>query len=283
MPQIIDSHVHFWNPTQLRYPWLDNLPTLNRPFLTDHVPTRVNELDIEGIVFVQADCLSEQALAEVDFVTELAANDARVRGIVAFAPLAQGVRVRWHLDTLKTKPLVKGVRQLIQDEPAGFATRPDFVAGSRMLAEYGFSSDLCIRHHQLGDLIQLVRQCPEVNFVLAHVGKPDIHHHVLEPWRAELAELARSPNVCCKISGMVTEADVQNWTAEDLKPYVEHVINVFGMDRVMFGSDAPVLYLAATYERWVTTLQALTQDLSASEQQKLWHDNAARVYRLTTD
>jgi L-fuconolactonase len=95
-----------------------------------------------------------------------------------------------------------------------------------------------------------------------------------------LTELARLPNSSCKISGMVTEADVQHWTAEDLKPYVRHVLESFGIDRVMFGSDAPVLYLAGTYERWVTTLQSLTADLSASDQQKLWHDNAARFYRL---
>jgi L-fuconolactonase len=277
---IIDSHVHFWDPKVLQYSWLENEPKLDRAYLTDHVPPLANGWTVEGIVFVQADCAPEQGLAEADWVAELAARDARVRGIVAFAPLEQGAGVRPWLEALKTGPLVKGVRRLIQDEPAGFSIQPEFVAGVKLLPEYGLTCDLCIRHHQLGDLIQLVRQCPDVRFVLDHVGKPDIKGGVRDPWQSQLAELAGFPNVHCKLSGMLTEADHRQWTPEEIQPYIQHALAVFGSDRVMYGSDAPVLYLAGTYERWAETLADATAGLSTADKQKFWRDNAAAFYVL---
>ena len=280
MLSITDSHVHFWDPNHLHYAWLSNLPTLNRPFLPDHVPPRGDGWNVEGIVFAQADCAAEQGLAEVDWVTSLAANDARVRGIVAFASLERGEGVLPVVDALAKNSLVKGIRRLIQDESPGFAIQPDFVAGVQLLAEYGLSFDICVRHHQLGDVIQLVRRCPQVNFVLDHAGKPDIKRKMLEPWRTQLKELATLPNVSCKLSGMITEADWQKWHPGDLRPYIQHALDVFGVDRVMFGSDAPVLYLASSYARWVSTLQDATTELAEAEKQNLWHDNAAAFYRL---
>lgn len=273
--QVVDSHVHFWDPQKLRYAWLDGVPTLNRAFLTDHVPASV-----DGIVFVQAACADEQGLDEVNFVTALAQHDARVRGIVAFAPIEDSETLRAYLAQLKTNALVKGVRRLIQDEAPGFCSAPNFVAGVQQLADYDFSFDICIRHWQLRDAIQLVRACPRVRFVLDHCGKPDIKNQILEPWRAQMYELAALPNAQCKISGLVTEADVEHWQPEDLLPFIRHVVDAFGADRVMFGSDAPVQYLASTYERWVETLREATQDLTPDAQEKLWHANAAAFYRL---
>lgn len=273
--KIIDSHVHFWDPQKLRYVWLDSLPTLNRAFLTDHVPARVDE-----IVFVQADCAAEQSLDEVNFVTALAQNDARVRGIVAFAPIEDSQNLRAHLNELKQNALVKGVRRLIQDEAIGFCTQPTFIHGVQLLGEYNFTFDLCIRHWQLPDAIQLVRACPHINFVLDHCGKPDIKNQLLEPWRENISELATLPHVFCKLSGLVTEAKHENWISEDLQPYIQHVITAFGIDRVVFGSDAPVAYLASTYERWVETLERATKNLTNAEQEKLWRANAQKFYRL---
>lgn len=272
---MIDSHVHFWDPQKLRYAWLDNLSSLNRAYLTDHVPARV-----DGIVFVQAACADEQGLDEVNFVTALAQNDARVSGIVAFAPIEDSEKLRAYLEQLKQNPLVKGVRRLIQDEAFGFCTEPKFIEGVRSLAEYDFTFDICIRHWQLPDAIQLARACPRVNFVLDHCGKPDIKNHILEPWRAQIDELAKLPNVFCKLSGLVTEANIEQWTPDDLQPYIAHVIDAFDMDRLMFGSDAPVAYLASSYERWVETLQNATKDLSQVAQEKLWRANAAAFYRI---
>lgn len=277
---IIDSHVHYWDPKKLRYKWLETIPTLNRAFLHDHVPQTVNGAHIDGIVFVQADCAAEQSLAEVKFVTALAENDARVRGIVAFAPIEDAKHLRAHLNALKKNPLVKGVRRLIQDEPPGFCVTPNFIAGVQLLAEYEYTFDICIRHWQLPDAIQLVRACPQINFVLDHCGKPDIKNRLLRPWRKPISELASLPNVQCKVSGLVTEADMENWTRQNLQPYIEHVLEAFGSHRVMFGSDAPVAYLASTYARWVETLQRTTEDLTRGAKTKLWRTNAENFYRV---
>lgn len=280
MRQILDTHVHFWEPRRLRYPWLDALPALNRTFLPDHVPAQVSTGRIEALVFVQADCAAEQAMQEVEWVTELARSDARIGGIVAFAPLEAGEAVQPILEQLVRFPLVKGVRRLLQSEPPGFGVQPGFVAGARMLARHGLSCDLCIRHTQLADVIELVRLCPEVNFVLDHIGKPDIKARRLEPWRGQINALASLPNVMCKLSGLVTEADGPRWQVDDLRPYADQALSAFGPERVMFGSDAPVLTLAATYERWFDAAVELTHALSASEQENLFYRNGARFYRL---
>jgi L-fuconolactonase len=149
-----------------------------------------------------------------------------------------------------------------------------------LLQEFDLSFDICIRHHQLADTIALVQQCPEIDFILDHVAKPDIAAGLHEPWRSQITELAFFANVVCKISGMVTEADHAHWTRDDLKPYIDHIIASFGIDRVMYGSDWPVQVLAATYPQWVEVLTWATADLSADEQDKLFYRNAIAVYRL---
>jgi len=280
MLSLVDSHVHFWDPGRLRYDWLTGLPPLNRPYLPDHVPPGGADWTVEALVFVQADCAPEQGQLEVDWVTALAGADRRLRGIVAFAPLEQGAAVRPVLEALRQYPLVKGVRRLIQSEPLGFSLQPNFVSGVQLLAEYGLTCDLCLLPPQLRDVIGLVQQCPQVNFVLDHLGKPGIKQHLLDPWRQDLAELAALPNVVCKVSGLVTEADWQSWTAADLQPYLEHALSVFGPARLMFGSDSPVATLAAAYARWVETLLDATRSLSHAEQASLFGLNAARFYRL---
>ncbi len=146
--------------------------------------------------------------------------------------------------------------------------------------QFGLSCDLCIYHPQLPSVIELVRQCPETQFILDHIGKPDIAAHLLDPWRAQMATLAAFPNVCCKISGMATEADHDNWTADDLAPYVAHVLEVFGEDRVVFGGDWPVVLGSSPYRRWAETLDALTAHLSPTAKAKLWAENARWFYRI---
>ena len=187
-----------------------------------------------------------------------------------------------YLDALAKigKPL-KGVRRLIQSETdPDFHIRADFLDALRQLPKYGLSFDICIRHDQLARTIEMVRACPETAFVLDHLGKPDVKGRRLEPWQAQIAELAELPNVVCKVSGLVTEADHAQWTPADLEPYVSHVLAAFGEDRVLFGGDWPVVTLAASYGRWVSTLDDLTSNLELGARKKLWADNARRVYRL---
>ena len=217
-----------------------------------------------------------------EWAADQAVNDPRLQGIVAAAPVEFGERVRAYLAALQaTSPLIKGVRRNLQNEPdAAFCLRDDFVQGVRLLPAYSFSFDLCVRHWQLPMVIELVRRCPDTLFILDHLGKPAVKEHLLDPWRELLAQLASLSNVWCKVSGLVTEADPQRCTPEELAPYVAHALEVFGQDRVVFGGDWPVLLLAASHDRWVETLEGLTQHLSPEAQRKLWKENACRFYRL---
>jgi L-fuconolactonase len=280
--QIVDSHVHYWDVTKLHYPWLHDVPMINQTTMPDSIPQSGAHWAVEKIVFVQADCIPEQGIFEAEWVTGLAAFDARIRGIVAFAPLEHPINeVRAWLDRLKALPMVRGVRRLIQSEPAGFAIQPDFIAGVQALTDYGYSFDICVKHHQLGDVRTLLDACPNVSFVLDHVGKPDIAHKQIDSWRDHITALAAYPNMMCKFSGMLTEADPLNWTPPDLQPYIDHVVRAFGADRLMFGSDSPVFRLAgATYAAWVDVARNALKGLSEAEQQKIFSENAARFYRI---
>jgi L-fuconolactonase len=183
---------------------------------------------------------------------------------------------------VKIGPAIKGVRRIVQGEADEyFSARTDFIRGVQILAEYELSFDICIRHPQLPSVIKLVSQCPDTAFILDHIAKPNIAEHELDPWREQLRELAAYPNIVCKVSGLVTEADHQNWTSDDLAPYVQHVLDAFGEDRVVFGGDWPVVLLASSYVRWIETLDSLTTHLSTTARRKLWAENARRFYRLS--
>lgn len=281
MRAVIDSHVHFWQPQQLRYLWLDEVPAIRRPFTPQELRQATQGIDLQKIVFVQADCVPEQGLDEVAWVSELARSEPRIQAIVAFAPLELSVdAITAYLDKLARYPLVKGVRRLIQAEGAGFAIRSEFIKGVQQLARYGYSFDICIVHHQMADAVELVQQCPEVTFVLDHFGKPAIAAQQMEPWTKQVQALAALPNVWAKISGLVTEADHTHWKPAELQPYIDHMLQCFGPARMLFGSDWPVVELAGTYGRWVAAAVAATSHLPAAQQDDIFVNNAARVYRL---
>lgn len=277
---IVDTHVHLWDPTYLSYPWLQNIPKLNKPYLLEDFKQATGSVQVDKIVFLQCECDFSQFMAEADWVTDLAAQDPRIEGIVPWAPLEKGEAARPDLDKLAENRLIKGVRRLLQSEPVDFCLQPSFIEGVQALADFNLSFDICIYHRHLANVIQLVRQCPDVNFILDHIGKPDIKNQLFEPWRTELKTLAQFPNVWCKVSGLVTEADPQNWTKEDLKPYIDHVVNCFGFDRVIYGSDWPVATLASEYPRWVETLLWAVEGCSEAELRKLFRENAIKFYKL---
>jgi L-fuconolactonase len=278
---IVDTHVHLWDPGYLRYPWLDGNNLLNKPYLLDDYKRATGPVQVEKMVFLQAEVDPSQFMQEAAWVTELAQIDPRIQGIVPWAPLEQGDAARVHLEALAQNPLIKGVRRLIQSEPdVEFCLRPDFVRGVQALPDYGLSFDICIYERQMASTVKMVAQCPNVQFVLDHIGKPQIVNHLMEPWRTEIRKLAEFPNVWCKMSGMVTEADHQHWTPADLQPYIDHVIEVFGFERVMFGGDWPVAFQAVEYPRWVSTLENAVAGASEHELRALFHDNAIAFYRL---
>lgn len=278
-PAIVDSHVHLWYPARFRYSWLDGLPTLNRSFLpADYAAANHG---VEKIIFIECGCEPEQSLAEVGWISDLAKTEPRLKGIVANATLEKGNAVRNELNTLADRPLVKGVRRNLQGErDLEFCLQPEFVVGVKLLAEFGYTFDVCIRHEQLRNVAELVRRVPEVNFILDHFGKPDVRGKKFEPWATDFKALAKLPNVVCKISGLATEADWKNWNPDDLKFYFEQTLECFGFDRILFGSDWPVATLATSHKRWLETVRELFSFASEVEQTKLFQTNAERIYRV---
>ncbi|HZP20014.1 MAG TPA: amidohydrolase family protein [Bauldia sp.] len=280
---IIDSHVHVYDPNALPYDWMKGEPLLGKPHLPAYFKERSAPVTIDRYVFVEVDVRDGHQLEEARWVAAQAKADPRLSGIVASAPLERGARaVEGLVADLAKIPLVRSIRRLIQghvDEP-GWCIRPDFVEAVKLLPKYNLGFDICIYHPQLGDAIELVRRCPEVSFILDHIGKPGIKAGIREPWWRQMRELAKLPNVVCKVSGVATEADHKAWTYDQIAPYVAHAIECFGYDRCAFGSDWSVAELAIRYPDWVATLDRITSGESPGNLRKLYRETASRFYRL---
>lgn len=279
---VIDTHLHLWDPSRLRYSWLDGVEPLNRPHLLPDYREATRNIPIEAMVFVQCEAEFSLFLDEAAWAAEQVKLDPRIRGIVAWAPLEKGEAAREDLAELKRIPLLRGIRRIIQFEadPA-FCLRPDFVRGVQLLADFDLHFEICIKgDDQSANALELARRCPDVRFILNHIGKPFIARKVMEPWRTHLRALAALPNTWCKVSGLVNEADMKHWTPDDLVPYLDAVVEAFGFDRLCFGGDWPVCTLASRCARWFETLSAYLSRYSPADRRKLFHDNANSFYRL---
>lgn len=279
---LVDSHVHLWDVDRLPYVWLEDHPSLNRTHDLDAFDRATGAVPVDTFVFVECTESFDDPTSrrEVEWVRALAEEDPRIAGIVAHASLEKGDQVQKHLDWLADRPLVTGVRRLLQDEPVAFFGQSDFIDGVRALADYDFSFDLTVRAPQLPQAVELVDACPNVRFVLDHLGKPRIREGAFDPWAQHLAALAERPNVVCKISGVLTEAHPEAWTIASVRPYIDEALAQFGADRVLFGGDWPVLRLAADYPTWVDVLGTVLEGASATEKAALFRANAERVYGL---
>ncbi len=278
---IIDSHVHLLDQKRFSYGWAKGAPALARDWSIDDLARGAKPYRIDGLVFVEVDVDKPQYLDEADWVDQLAAADPRLKGAVVCLPLEQGAALEPEIARVATLKTTRGARRLIQNQPdPDFTLRPGFLEALRLLPKYNLSFDICIFHHQLANTLEMVRRCPEVSFVLDHIGKPGVAAGLVDPWRAQIAELAKLPNVACKLSGVTTEADHRSWTPAQLRPYIDWVCDKFGIERILYGGDWPVSQLAGDYLQWLTTLEQATEDFTEGERRNLFRDNAIRVYRL---
>jgi L-fuconolactonase len=272
--RVVDAHVHLWDPRRLRYTWLDGTE-LDR--LIDASTLLAASGTVSDFVVVEADCADHQRLAEVEWLVEQSAQLPGLRGIVAFAPLERGAGVRDHLSALSAIPSVVGIRRLIQDERPGFAVADRFLDGVAALADFALTFDVCVRSSQLDEVIELVRHTPDVQFVLDHVGKPRIGTDPSR-WRLQIAELAARRNIVCKLSGLMTEIVSGPTGVEAVEPYFAHALAEFGPDRCLFGSDWPVMTLAATYSDWLDLVFSLVP--GEDDRRAVLSGTAERVYGL---
>lgn len=272
----IDAHQHFWKYSAAEYDWIDDSAhPLQRDFLPEDLQAAAEPCGVTGAVSVQA----RQSLEETRWLLELADVNAFIRGVVGWVPLVSP-SVSGDIEKFAAHPKLRGVRHVVQGEPGGFLLRDDFNTGISCLKTFALTYDILIFERQLPEAITFVDRHPRQAFILDHIAKPRIRDGQISPWRENLRELARRPNICCKISGMVTEADPANWAADTLRPYLDTVLEAFGPQRLMFGSDWPVCLLGATYARWHGVVENFIKPLSAVEQAAIRGGTAIKVYGL---
>jgi L-fuconolactonase len=271
----VDSHVHFWRYSPEEYGWIDEpMAAIRRDFLAADAARELAAVGLDGLVAVQA----RQTLAESEWLLELAAESSVIAGVVGWVELTSP-RAEAELERFGEK--LCGVRHIVQAEPDDeFLLRPDFNRGIAALARYDLAYDILIFPRHLPAAVRFVDLHPQQRFVLDHLAKPDIRGRVLEPWRTQLRELARRPNVSVKLSGLVTEADWQRVTAADLRPDLETALEAFGPERAMFGSDYPVCSVAARYADVYGFVADFVATLSDSEKLGIFGENARKFYRL---
>ncbi len=272
----IDTHLHVIDRSALSYPWLANVPALDHDFLYRTYATEAKRCGIAKVLHMEVDVDPVIMQAETDYVARL--GDLVAGAIVSCRPEEEGFAS--YLERQKADPFVKGFRRVLHVVPDDMSDGALFRENIRRLAGTGLTFDLCTLPHQVAKVTALADAAPDVQFVLDHCGNPDIKSDAFEPWSRGITEIARRPNVIAKISGIVTNADPASWTAENLRPYIEHVISSFGWDRVVWGSDWPVCTLADGLSTWVAATQAVLSGTGQTERSKLLHANAERLWKL---
>ncbi|MDM9625086.1 amidohydrolase family protein [Rhizobium sp. S152] len=278
---IIDSHVHLFDTNRLSYGWLERRPGINHPHLFPDYERAVEGLAIDKIVFAEVWVDAPLHVAEAEWLSQQAALHPAIAGMIAAAPLEIGREVLADIEKMRSLPTFRAIRRITEAETdERFCERPGFVDAVRLLGEIDVVCDICVFAHQLPGVVSLAQQCPETTIVLDHIGKPAIRSGEIDGWRSSITELSALPNVVTKVSGVLTEADQGNWSREIIRPYLDHAIESFGFDRVMFGSDWPVLALTTSVQNWVDIVDWAIHGSSKEEQSKLYRDNAARIYKL---
>lgn len=279
---IIDTHQHLWDLTKFRLPWIKPGEPLAKSFLTADYLEATAGLNVVKTVYMEVDVDPEQQDAEIEYVTELCARDDNpmAAAVVSGRPASDSFAA--YLVRHKDNAYIRGIRQVLHGAgtPRGYCLKKPFIAGIRRLGEQGWSFDLCMRSDELADAAQLVDACPGTRFVLDHCGNASVVADDLSAWRRDITALAERKNVIGKISGIIASGAGGKWSVENLAPIVNHTLDAFGPDRVVFGGDWPVCTLAASFRQWVEALRTIVAERSQLERRKLFHDNAVKFYRL---
>lgn len=274
---IIDSHQHFWQYDSERHAWIDDsMAKIQRDFLPFDLQKVYEANGVDGCVAVQVD----QTEAETEYLLKLAGVYDFIKGVVGWIDL-RAANLPERLDHFAKQDKLCGFRHIVQGEAdVNFLLRPDFMDGITHLHAFGFTYDILVFPHQLGAVLEFVRNHPQQLFVIDHLAKPYIKDGFYDGWALLMRAIARQENVYCKLSGMVTEAHWKAWTYKDLVPYMDLVLEVFGPQRVMYGSDWPVCLVAAEYESVKGTVAQYVSKLSPDEQARIWGENASQFYGL---
>lgn len=273
----IDSHQHFWIYEADKHAWInDDMRVIRKSFLPEDLKLIYQTNGIDGCVAIQAD----QTLAETDFLLDLANKNDFIKGIVGWVDLRVSA-IETVLNQYSQFPKLKGFRHVLQGEADhNFMLRPDFLKGIAALEKYNFTYDILIFPHQLGAALELVRRFPNQKFVIDHIAKPYIKDGFYDGWGALMKVIGECPNVYCKFSGMTTEADYNNWTPEQIEPYMQLVLDAFGANRILFGSDWPVCLIAGNYTKTKELVTNFISKLSSEEQEAIMGGNAIQFYNL---
>ncbi len=277
---IIDTHLHLVYRDRLSYPWLAGVPALDRDAHYGRYAAEALRCGVTGALHMEVDVAEADIEAETRNVEDLAVQTpGLLRGAIS-ACRPERADFPAFLDRALADPFVKGFRRVLHVVPDAVSEAAIFRDNLRRLGGSGRPFDLCVRPDQIDRAIALADYCPEVQFVLDHCGAPAIRERREHPWRERIAEIAKRPNVAVKISGVVAYADARTWVLDDVRPYVEHAIERFGWDRVVWGSDWPVCTLTASLSTWLAATHAITRAASADEREKLFAANARRIWRL---
>lgn len=273
---MIDAHVHFWKYDPVRDSWIgDNMEVLQRDFLPVDFVRLADKNGVKGVVAVQAD----QSETETSFLCMLADNYPLIKGVVGWVDLC-AKDVEYKLDHYARNRIIKGFRHILQGEESSFMLQPAFVNGVKKLDTFNFTYDILVYHNQLPQVIQLLDKLPDQKLIVDHCAKPSIVSGGIKDWEKDIRVIASHPNVYCKISGLVTEARWHQWKKEDFFPYIDVIVDSFGTDRIVFGSDWPVIYTSADYGKWVSVLKDYLQHFSQAEQEAFFSENVIRFYGL---
>jgi L-fuconolactonase len=279
---IIDTHVHLWDLSRFRLAWLEPGSPLHRNFSWDDYREATQGMSLERAIYMEVDVDPPQHEREARTVAAMCrrGDTALAAAVISGRPASETFAD--YIRPLAKEPVIKGLRQVLHGPgtPAGCCLHPEFVRGIRLLGELGLSFDLCMRPGELRDGAKLAEACPETRFILDHCGNAPVFGSDRPAWKKDIAAVAARPNVCGKVSGIVASTKGRAWRPDDLAPIINHVLEVFGPDRVVFGSDWPVCLLGAPLAGWVSALREVVRDRSEAERRKLFHDNAVRVYRL---